>query len=246
MISIGINNISIKKLMFLLLIAALLSQLSFSQTVGFPILNLANNSIFQSKVTMVENLPFYLDNLNERPTRISDKDYGDTPLGLSITNTVPTICNDDFRDGFKFENSNGEDGFGFLSVLYWLPSNGDYMLLLCGLENGMDYYREFLVTTTPEGQCIDYLLVHDGFYEEPHDVNFVQCALNNDMTISRTEIKMFSSTYVSCSEINTFQGQRVDQIYNVNSNGNFVLTSTNPFAVRSFNVTELKGMLNNL
>lgn len=235
-----------KRLIISFFSATLLTQLSFSQTVGFPTLNLVNNSFFLSKVTKVESLPFYLDNINERPTRISNKDYGDTPLGLSLTNTVPTICNDDFREGMKFVNSIGVDGIGFLSVLYWLPSNGNYLLLLCGLENGMDYYREFLVTTTLEGQCIDYLLVHDGFNEEPNDVNFVQCRLNNDMTISRTEIKMFSSVYVSCSEINTFQGQRVDQTYNLSTNGQFVLTSTNPYAVRSFNISELTGMLNNL
>lgn len=235
-----------KKILILFFSATLLTQLAFSQTVGFPTLNLANNSFFLSKVTKVESLPFYLDNINDRPARISKRNYGETPLGLSLTTMVPTICNDDFREGMKFVNSDGNNGYGFLSVLYWLPSNGNYLLLLCRLENGMDYYREFLVTTTLDGHCIDYLLVHDGFSKETNDANLVQSILNNDMTLSCTEIKMLSSTYVRCSNISTFQGQRVDQTYNLTQNGHFISMSINPSAERSFSISELTGRLNKL
>ena len=233
------------KFMFIILIINFLSGYTISaQTVQFPSnLNLSQNSKFLNEVIKISNFPFYVDNVHVNPTIKALK--SESSYGINLLNKVPTVCLDDYRYGHKFDNTLGADGLGYLSVMYWLPSNGNYLLLDFVLDDEMEYYKEFLVTTDLNGVIIDYLLVNDG-WTGSRGANFIQSTLLSDLTLQQTEIKLLSSSYVQHSSITAFPGQKVDYVYKISTDGKFVLQSKNEHTQRTFNITELKGLIKDL
>jgi hypothetical protein len=215
-----------------------------AQTVQFPTnISLTKKTNFLNEITKISRFPFYVDNVHVNP-QVETVTSGDT-YGINLMNKVPKVCLDDFRYGHKFDNTLGENGYGYLSVIYWLPSNGDYLLLDFSLENDNEYYREFFVTTDLKGVIIDYLLVNDGWTGEK-GANFIQSTLLSDLTLQQTEIKMLSTSYTPYTDITSFPGQKADYVYKISTEGKFVLKSKNEYPQRTFNITELKGLLKNL
>ncbi|MDP4269360.1 MAG: hypothetical protein Q8909_04455 [Bacteroidota bacterium] len=196
----------------------------------------------------MNSFPFYADNVHTMPSLVNGMLWSGENVGIDLQNKVPMVCLDDFRSGHKFDNPLGADGIGYLSLKYWFPSNGNYLLFYYVLENGMDYFREFLVTTTLSGVYIDHLLVKDGWYvEEPKEINFTQAQLNADLSLKVTEIRNLSSSYVKYSSLITFYGQKVVSNYKINTNGKFVLGTTNPpNPQRYFSISELKELLTDI
>lgn len=233
------------KFMFIGLIINLLSGCTISsQKVQFPSnLNLSQNSKFLKEVVKISNFPFYADNIHVNPT-VKVVTAAST-YGIDLLNKVPSVCQDDYRYGHKYNNTLGEDELGYLSIMYWLPSNGNYLLFDFVLDNDMEYYKEFLVTTDLNGVIIDYLLVNDG-WSGSSGANFIQSTLLSDLTLQQTEIKLLSSKYVPHISITTFPGQKVDYIYKISTDGKFVLQSKNEHTQRTFNITELKGLIEDL
>jgi hypothetical protein len=223
-----------------LLAASIFTVINLSaQTVQFPTtLTLSQNDRFRSYVAKIQNLPFFMDNVNSRPSH-DGRFHNDIFFGLSLTSHIPRVCHDDFRYGMKFVNTVGAAVLGNLFILNWLPSNGNYLLIDCVVDNDMDSFREFLVTTTLSGQYIGHIMVRDGFATDK-EVNFVQSKLLGDLTIQQAEIKMLSSSYTSPSAIKTFPGQKVHRSYKICTNGTFEMTSTSEDPQTTFNISQLK------
>jgi hypothetical protein len=219
----------------------------FSQTVQFPSnVTLSNVAGLNSHVTKVSTFPFFIDNQHAMPPLQGKKLWGGETFGINLQNTVPTVCLDDFRHGHKFDNPYGDDGIGYLSLMYWLPSNGNYLLFFYMLENGADYYRSFLVTTSLSGVYIDHLLVNDGWFDEPNSINFTQAQVNADLTVNWYEIRNLNTTYTSPSDMVSFEGEKISRVYTLNSNGQFVIYSTTFGARRTYTISELRGLLSSI
>ncbi len=215
-----------------------------SQAVGFPSnITISNVSKLDSNITKVSTFPIYIDNVHSIAPIKGGKMWGGERFGINLQNNVPTVCVDDYRYGHKFDNPYGDDAIGYLSLMYWLPSNGDYLLFFYTLENGEDHYKSFLVTTTLSGQYIDHLLVNDGWSSEPRNVNFTQAVLSSDFIIDWYEVRNLNTTYVSPSNINTFYGRIVNRLYHLNSTGHFVNIYEYTRSTRMFNIIELKNPL---
>lgn len=216
-----------------------------SQNLQYP--TNVNTKILQgltSNVNKVENFPIYFDNIHSMPILKTGQLWNDSII--NIQNNVPTVCLDDFRYGHKFDNNIGGNGIGFLSVAYWLPSNGNYLLLYFILENGMDYYRDFLVTTTLSGDYIDHLLVRDGWYDSPASVNFTQTRVDLDLSITVYEVRNLNATYIPYSNLSSFIGQKVAYKYLIDCEGRFVVNSILVGNQRTFSISELKGLISNI
>ncbi len=197
-----------------------------------------------ANVNKVESFPILFDNIHSMPNLKTGQLWNDSII--NIHNNVPNICLDDFRDGHKFDNNIGDNGIGFLSVAYWLPSNGNYLLLYVVLENGMDYYREFLVTTTLSGDYIDHLLTRDGWYDSPASVNFTQSRVDLDLSITVYEVRNLNATYIPYSNLSSFIGQKVSYNYLIDSEGRFGVNSILVGNQRTFSITELKGLISDI
>ncbi len=218
-----------------------------SQTVQYPSnITLSNLEGLHNNVTKASTLPLMIDNVHPMPGLKNKRLWSGEFAGINLQNNVPMVCLDDFRCGHKFDNPYGEDGIGYLSLMYWLPSNGDYLLFVYILENGMDYYRTFLITTTLSGVYIDHLLVNDGWYDKPYSVNFTQARVNADLTIDLYEIKNLNTNYVPISDLTSFTGQKATYQYTINTSGNFILNSTVTGIQRTYNISELQGLISNL
>jgi|GEM_PF-5010797 len=241
-----IKIIIMKQKIILVLLMGLFPLMSFSQTVGFPtIVNISNSEDFVNNVVRINDFPYCIDNQHPMPSLKNKRSFDWQYLGLNLQNNVPMVCLDDFRYGHKFDNPYGEYGIGYLSLAYWLPSNGNYMLFYCILDNGMDYYREFLVTTSLSGAYVDHLLVRDGWSGDA-DINFTQAKVNSDLTLDLYEIKNLNTNYVPISDLTSFTGQKVTYQYTINTSGHFVLNSTVTGVQRTYNISELQGLISNL
>jgi hypothetical protein len=239
-----IKNMKTTKLILFALIAFNLT--SFAQTVQFPAtINLQKSTEFINAITKVGAFPFYIDNSHKMPVLKNKRTIDASYYGINIQNNVPMVCLDDFRYGHKFDNTSGTDGLGILSLAYWLPSNGNYLLLYCIVENDMDYYHEFFVTVTLTGEYIDYLLICDG-WRDNIDVNFTQTQVNSDLSLKVKEIRDLSTTYTTITNLVTFPGQKVVTNYTISPSGKFTIGSTTQGTQRTFNISELKGLLINL
>ncbi len=219
----------------------------YSQTVQYPSnITLSNLTGLNNDVTKANTFPFWVDNVHSMPGLKNKRLWSGELAGINLQNNVPKVCLDDFRYGHKYDNSYGEDGLGYLSLMYWLPSNGNYLLFLYILENGMDHYKSFFITTSLSGAYIDHLLVNDGWYDTPNSVNFTQAKLNADLTLTLYEIRNLNASYVSISDLISFTGQKATYQYTLNTSGRFVLKSTVLGTQRTYNVSELKGLISNL
>ncbi|NDW17969.1 hypothetical protein D0T53_03435 [Dysgonomonas sp. 216] len=216
----------------------------YCQSVSFPSnISISKRNEFLSNETKIENLPIYFDNVHALPEGKNPQLIGVEYYGFNLQNKVPMISTDDFRYGHKFENPwISGDATGFLSVLYWLPSNGNYTLLYCILESGRDDYRCFLITTTTSGLYIDHKLVHDGW----DNINFTQAELSSDLTLKITEIRMNGPSYISRGEFSTFNGQKANLVYKITPEGKFVLQSENIGIMKTYNVESLESLLSPL
>lgn len=220
---------------------------TFSQTVQFPSnITLSNLVGLNNNVTKVSTFPIYIDNQHKIGPIKNKRLWSAELAGINLQNKVPLVCLDDFRYGHKFDNTIGANGIGSLSLAYWLPSNGNYLLFYFTLENGMDYYREFLVTTTLSGAYIGHLLVCDGWSDSPSHINFTQAKINADLSISLYEIRNLNANYIPITTLTTFTGKKAVAQYSINTDGVFVLNSTTLSNQRTFNITELKGLISNI
>lgn len=215
----------------------------YSQVVQYPSnITLPKLQQLNDNVLKISAFPFYADNTHPMPRTKTGQLWAGEFAGIDLQNKVPTVCLDDFRYGHKFDNPIGANGIGYLSLEYWLPSNGNYLLFYYVLEDGADYYREFLVTTTLSGVYIDHLLVRDGWYDDPREVNFTQAQLNSDLSLIVTEIRDLSASKVDYSSLTTFPGQKVVSNYRIISSGKFVLETSTSSNQRNFSISELHGV----
>lgn len=230
----------------ILIVVLLTTTLCNSQNASFPSnLGILNSNDFINNVVKINNFPFYADNHNSFPSLKNKRTFSLDYLGLNIQDSVPRVCLDDFRYGHKFDNPIGNNGLGSFSLTYWLPSNGNYLLFYLILDSDMYYFREFLVSTTLSGTYIDHLLVLDGWCDDPN-VNFTQATVYNNLSITLYEIRNLNPTYVSMENLTTFPGRKVISQYHINSSGKFVLDSTTLGNQRTFNISELKGLISNI
>ncbi len=235
-----------KQIIILILLIGLFPLITFSQTVGFPtIISICSSQDFVNNVVKINSFPFYADNQHPMPSLKNKRSFDWQYLGLNLQKNVPLVCLDDFRYGHKFDNPIGEDGVGYLSIAYWVPSNGNYLLFYCILDNGMDYFRELLVTTNLSGAYVDHLLVRDGFCGDT-DINFTQAKVNSDLTINLYEIRNLNTNYVPISDLTSFTGQKVTYQYTINTSGHFILNSTVTGVQRTYNISELQGLISNI
>ena len=190
------------------------------QSYSFPSnFNISKKSAFIENTGKIKSFPIYIDNIHTlssgRPLRFfSIRDYGFNLLGK-----VPLVSSDDQRYDKKFER--GKKNISNLSGMYWLPSNGDYIMLYAILEDGRDCYRNFLITFTLNGKCIDYKLVNDGVNE----INFTQAELDSTFTLKLTEIRFWDSVYKNIYDYSTIKGKKVNSVYKITPKGKFVLQS---------------------
>lgn len=220
---------------------------SYSQTVQFPSnVTLSNVTGLNANVTKVSTFPFRIDNQHPMPPLQGGQLWGGEVFGINLLDSVPTVCLDDYRYGHKFDNPYGDDGIGYLSLMYWLPSNGNYLLFFYILENGADYYKSFLVTTSLSGVYIDHLLVNDGWFDEPNSINFTQAQVNADLTINWYEIRNLNTAYTSPSDLVSFEGEKISRTYRLNTNGQFSICSTTFGARRTYVTSELRALISTI
>jgi hypothetical protein len=185
--------------------SAFIIERGFSQAVQYPSnITLSNLTGLNNNVTKANAFPFWVDNVHSMPALNKNRLWSGELAGINLQNNVPLVCLDDFRYGHKLDNPHGEYGLGSLSLMYWLPSNGDYLLFVFFLDSGEDHFKTFFVTTSLSGVYIDHLLINDGWSDEPNAVNFTQAKLNADLTLTLYEVRNLNANYVPIGSLSSF------------------------------------------
>jgi len=234
-----------KKIVAILFIicAIMPACIALGQPYSFPSnLNINKKNEFIEKTGKIKSFPIYIDNVHKlssgKPLFFFDiKDYG-----FNLQGKVPLVLSPDQRYNKKFENRWGKNGIGYLSGMYWLPSNGDYIMLFAILESGTDDYRYFLITFTLNGKCIDYKLVNDG----TNNIDFTQAELDSTFTLKLTEIRFWDSVYKNIYDYSTIKGKKVNSVYKITPKGKFVLQSEKIGDEKKYKLDDLTKLLKTL
>jgi len=234
-----------KKIEILLFVVCCImpSCILFGQSYSFPSnINISKKSAFIENEGKIDSFPIYFDNTHTLYSEKSSGYFDIEGYGFDLRKKVPLVSSPDQRYNKKFENRWGKNGIGDLSGVYWLPSNGDYIMLYAILENETDNSRLFLITFTLDGKCIDYKLVKDGVNE----INFTQAELDSTFTLKLTEIRFGDSVYKNIYDYSTIKGKKVNSVYKITPKGKFVLQSEKIGDEKTYKLDDLTKLLKTL
>ena len=217
--------------------------IALGQPYSFPSnFNISKKSAFIENEGKMDSFPIYFDNMHSFSSGKSSLLHSVEGYGFHLQGKVPLVSSPDQRYNKKFENRWGKNGIGYLSVMAWLPSNGNYIMLYAILENVTDNSRLFLITFTLDGKCIDYKLVKDGVNE----INFTQAELDSTFTLKLTEIRFWDSVYKNIYDYSTIKGKKVNSVYKITPKGKFVLQSEKIGDENTYKLDDLTKLLKTL
>ena len=174
------------------------------------------------------SLPYYATKTDRRQEPICSRGFPSSLWGNSFNVsvwqdlglTIPLVYNND------------EDMQVFCSIYRrFTPSNGNYYLGAIEISPG-DNWKIMLVTATNTGVYIDALEVNvSGYYSQGSqywDFHVKQWKIDANMQVTVYRLKPTSSTPIMFDEnptiLSTIHAQRIDEIYQINSSGQFIKT----------------------